>query len=188
MRQNCWKAASGLPWLQGKHAPAMSRSAGCTETLVKWSEGLRICSFKCHLRESQSPQMVSGMFRETKFSAAGWTLLGKGIGLRVSAKAVVTFAGMYVVHGKATVQSTPPPPPPFTVLELWLCSQHRIWIFCKYCSHQNLLVPELQNSFPNCIAFASPSLPFPQAGWLWWYLLFAPSLPRVLDFWILVWV
>lgn len=54
--------------------------------------------------------MVSGMFRETKFSAAGWTLLGKGIGLRVSAKAVVTFAGMYVVHGKATVQSTPPPP------------------------------------------------------------------------------
>lgn len=56
--------------------------------------------------------MVSGMFRETKFSAAGWTLLGKGIGLRVSAKAVVTFAGMYVVHGKATVQSTPPPPPP----------------------------------------------------------------------------
>lgn len=46
-------------------------------------------NFKHQLREKQSPQMVSEMFRKTKLLAASWTLLGEGAGLRVSAKAVI---------------------------------------------------------------------------------------------------
>lgn len=147
----------------------MGRWVGCRETLVKWSEGLRIYNFKCQLGEHQSPQMVSGMFRETKFSLSCWLdSFGEGTGLRVSADAVVTSASMFVVHGKATVQEEKKKVVYLLlVLGLWLCSQHRTWIFVfrKYCSYQNLLVPELQNSFPICCFHLSfPSIFLRLAG------------------------
>lgn len=68
-------------------------------------------------------------------------LLGKGTGLRVSAKAGVTLA--MVVHGKATVQDIFSHL--FTVSSDIVATLTTPYLdfFCKYCSYQNLLVPEL---------------------------------------------
>lgn len=158
MRQK--KVASSLPWLQGKCAPAMWGWTGCTETLVKWDEGLRIYNFKCHFSIRALGWFQGCSERQSSVLAASWTLLGKGTGLRLSAKSVVTFASMFVVCGKATVQSM------FFFLPFTVSSGVVAMLTALYLDfcYQNLLVPELQNSFPNCIVLPVLHFHFPQAG------------------------
>ena len=112
--------------------------------------------------------------RQSSLLAAGWTLLGKGIGLRVSAKAVVTFASMFVVHEKATVQSTFFPPVrggklvlgKLLVLGLGLYSQHYLDFFVNTAVIKIYWCQSSKTASQIVLLLPILHFHFPQAGWL----------------------